>query len=80
MTDNTATFWNIPFDGLLDCYNMLGGATLCEAGILCFEMPAMTAQKLRFNKMEKYNVITFVYDNDCEKEQPAPLCSEDMVK
>ena len=37
VTDNTATFWQIPFDGLLDCYNMLGGATLCEAGILCFD-------------------------------------------
>ena len=37
VTDNTATFWNIPFDGLLDCYNMLGGATLYEAGILCFD-------------------------------------------
>ncbi|MDD6336824.1 MAG: glycoside hydrolase family 2 TIM barrel-domain containing protein [Lentisphaeria bacterium] len=37
VTDNTATFWNIPFDGLVDCYNMLGGATLCEAGLLCFD-------------------------------------------
>ena len=60
---------------------IIGSISLSKAaGILCFEMPAMTAQKLRFNKMEKYNVITFVYDNDCKKEQPAPLCSEDMVK
>lgn len=36
-TDNTSTFWYIPFDGTLNIYNMLGGATLCEAGILCFD-------------------------------------------
>ena len=36
-TDNTSTYVNIPFDGLLDTYNMLGGVTLCAAGKLCFD-------------------------------------------
>ena len=36
-TDNTSTFWFVPFDGVLNIYNMLGGATLCEAGKLCFD-------------------------------------------
>ena len=36
-TDNSATFFNIPFNGVLNIYNMFGGATLCEAGKLCFD-------------------------------------------
>ena len=36
-TDSTSTFWNIPFNGLLDCYNILGGVKLCAAGKLCFD-------------------------------------------
>ena len=36
-TDNTSTFFNIPYNGVLDIYNMLGGVTLCAAGKLCFD-------------------------------------------
>lgn len=36
-TDNTKTYVNVPFNGLLNIYNMLGGVTLCEAGKLCFD-------------------------------------------
>ena len=36
-TDNTSNFVNIPFDGLVDSYNILGSATLCAAGKLCFD-------------------------------------------
>lgn len=35
--DNTSTYYYFPFNGLLNTYNMLGGVTLCEAGILCFD-------------------------------------------
>ena len=36
-TDNTSTYVNIPFDGMLNVYNIFGGATLCAAGTLCFD-------------------------------------------
>ena len=36
-TDNTSTYYYAPFNGLLDIYSMFGGATLCEAGKLCFD-------------------------------------------
>ena len=37
VTDNESTYYNIPFDGLVNMYNILGGVSLWEAGKLCFD-------------------------------------------
>lgn len=35
--DNASTYYYIPFNGLVDCYNMVGNVSLWEAGKLCFD-------------------------------------------